>query len=146
MSQPTVFGPDSITLEGRLGSRYWIHHPYCFTGDPAVDERLSGYPVVVFQPPGKPAHDTPVVVALQGMAAPYQWNAFLVPTLLDMGIACVCFDTPFAGERSLTRSHRGDVLSELLLLLDRGVGISAALVPLLMQAVARDIQTVLGLL
>ena len=26
------------------------------------------------------------------MAAPHQWNGFIVPTLLDMGIACVLFD------------------------------------------------------
>src|SRR5262245_2343803 len=71
----TIYGPDPIILDGRTGSRYWIHHPFQFTGNSAVDERLSGYPLAVFQPSGRAPHETPVVIALQGLAAPYQWNA-----------------------------------------------------------------------
>jgi hypothetical protein len=129
MNPATVYGPDAITLEGRSGHRYWVCDPFRFTGNASVDERLSAYPVVVFRPEGRPAHHTPAVVGLQGMAAPYQWNAFLVPTLLDMGIACVLFDTPLAGERSLARCHQGDVLAELLPLVERGVSLRSGLVP-----------------
>jgi hypothetical protein len=68
-----------------------------------------------------------------------------VPTLLDMGIACMLFDTPLAGERSLARNHRGDIVSELVPLLEKGIRPRAALVPLLMQAVAQDFATVLEL-
>src|SRR5205085_88099 len=105
---------------GRQGDRYWIHDSFPFTGHLDLDERLSGYPVAVFVPP-RPAHETPVVIGLQGMAAPFQWNAFLVPTLLDMGIACVLFDTPLAGERSLVRNYRSDIISEIVPLADQRV-------------------------
>jgi hypothetical protein len=142
MSTPNIYGPEPLILDGRLGCRYWIHQPIKFTGNQEIDERLSGYPVAVFQPECRPAHQTPTVIGLQGMAAPYQWNAFLVPTLLDMGIACVLFDTPLAGERSVARNHRGDVLSELMPLLEQNVTPHAGLVPLLMEVVARDIATV----
>ena len=141
-----VYGPDPISVEGRQGSRYWVHHPSVLTGNDHVDERLSGYPVVVFQPHGRPASQTPIVLGLQGMAAPWQWNAFLVPTLLDMGIACVLFDTPFAGERSLSRTHRGDVLSEVRPLSEHGVKVRAGLVPRLMEAVTDDFQIVVDLI
>src|SRR5208282_5762128 len=117
MSSPTIYGPDPICLEGRTGDRYWIHHPYEFTGHTVADERLSGYPVAVFQPQGRDPRHTPVVVGLQGMAAPYQRNGFIVPTLLEMGIACVLLDTPMAGERSLARDYRGDAVSEVTALL-----------------------------
>jgi len=119
--------------------------PFRFTGDALADERQSVYPVAVFRPEGRPTHLTPVVVGLQRMAAPYRWNAFLVPTLLAMGLACVLFDTPLAGERSLARCHNGDVLAELLPLAERGVVLRSGLVPLLMEAVARDLRTVLAL-
>jgi hypothetical protein len=146
VSDRKVYGPEPICLEGRSGSRYWVHHPFPFTGHAEVDDRLAGFPVAVFGPPGRPAHQTPVVLALQGMSAPWHWNAFLVPPLLDMGIACVLFDTPFAGERSLARNHRGDIVSELAPLLERRVRPGAALVPLLVQTVARDFGTVLDLI
>lgn len=89
---------------------------------------------------------TPVVVGLQGMAAPYQWNTFLVPTLLDMGIACALFDTPFGGERSLARNHSGNVLSEVVSLREQQVPLRTDLVLSLMEVVTRDFQTVLGLI
>src|SRR6202042_70994 len=113
--------------------RYWVHHPSPLTEDAVVDERLAGYPVAVFLPHGRPAAETPIVIGLQGMAAPYQWNAFLVPTLLDMGIACVLFDTPFAGERSLSRNYRGHVLSEARPLWEQNVRFQASLVLRLME-------------
>ena len=46
--------------------------------------RLCSYPVYVFQPSTRLPHDTPVVFALQGMAAPSDWNAFIIPTLLGI--------------------------------------------------------------
>jgi hypothetical protein len=146
MESPTIHGPDPIDLEGRRGSRYWVHHPVGYTRHSLVEQRLSGYPVAVFQPAGRPAHQTPVVVGLQGMAAPYQWNAFLLPTLLDMGIACVLFDIPLAGERSLARNHLGDPISEVTALLEHSVALETAFVPWLMQTVARDFATVFHLI
>ena len=142
----TVYGPTPVTMEGREGVRYWIHSPYAFTGHPEVDDCLSGYPVLLFQPAGRPAAETPVVIGLQGIAAPLQWNAFLVPTLLDMGIACVLFDTPLAGERSLTRNFRGDIVSEVVPMVRKRVRVGAPLVLRLMDAVAHDFRTVLDLI
>jgi hypothetical protein len=145
MNSPAVYGPDSLQLDGRHGYRYWIHHPYRFTGNADVDDRLSGYPVAVFLPPSRPPAQTPIFIGLQGLAAPYCWNAFLISTLVDMGIACVLFDTPLAGERSLARTNRGSAISELRPLLDWGIAIEAGIVPLVMDAVARDLGTVLSL-
>jgi hypothetical protein len=144
--EPTLYGPDAIELAGRRGHRYWVHHPLTFCGRADVDERLSGYPVAVFQPPGRPTHETPVVIGLQGLAAPYTQNAFILPTLLDRGIACVLFEVPAAGERSLVRAYDSDVLTELQGFADRGVRITARLVIGLFHAVARDFGTVLGLI
>src|SRR4051812_21953868 len=145
-AQAAIHGPDSLTLEGRTGHRYWIHHPYAFTGHAGVDQRLSGYPVVVFQPGGRDPRHTPLVLGLQGMAAPCAWNGFLVPTLLDMGIACVLFDTPLAGERSLVRTHNGDAIREVTGLLEHRVSLQPALVPRIFDAVAQDFPVILQLL
>jgi alpha-beta hydrolase superfamily lysophospholipase len=146
MSEPIVHGPEVIHLEGRPGSRYWVHHPFSITGDSAVDEALSSYPLAVFRPEGRdPAH-TPVVIALQGIAAPFQWNSFLVPTLLDMGIACALFDTPLAGERSLIRHAPGDVFQQVQALVEHRVRLTTSMVGLAMDMVARDLTTVAALL
>jgi hypothetical protein len=142
---PEIYGPDPITLEGRSGLRYWIRHPYVFTGNREVDERLSGFPVAIFQPAGRRPEETPLLVGLQGMAQPYVFNSFLVPALLDMGIAVVLFDTPLAGERSLIRSGVGEIVSEIVPLIARRVHIRSSLLQHIMEAVARDMQTVLGL-
>jgi hypothetical protein len=141
----SIFGPDPLSLDGRTGLRYWVHHPYPLTGHPGADERLAGYPVAVFLPSGRPAGETPVLVGLQGMAAPYSWNSFLVPTLLDMGIACVLFDAPLAGERSLARKANGSIFTELLPLARLGVTLDVAVVGRLLDVVARDLGTVLHL-
>src|SRR5260370_9674498 len=122
----TIHGPTTVTVEGREGVRYWVHSPYVFTGHSEVDERLSGYPVVVFQPRGRPPAQTPVVIGLQGIAAPLQWNGFLVPTLLAIGLPCVLFDTPLARERRLTRSFRGDIVGEVVPLIRKRVRVGAA--------------------
>ncbi len=143
--EPTLYGPDPIDLAGRRGCRYWIEHPFPFTGNRKADDRLSGYPVALFQPQGRPAEQTPVVIGLQGMAAPYQWNELLVPTLLDMGMACILFDTPGGGERSLARTFDGDVLAELQALAEWQVPISASFIVRLFEAVARDFRVVLRL-
>jgi pimeloyl-ACP methyl ester carboxylesterase len=141
----TIHGPTPVTLGGRQGLRYWVQHPFVFTGRPEVDERLSGYPVLVFQPAGRPPAETPLVIGLQGIAAPLEWNGFLVPTLLDMGLACVLFDTPLAGERSLVRNHLGDIVNEVVPLVRHRAKIGTYLVLRLFQAVARDFRTVLDL-
>jgi hypothetical protein len=142
---PEIYGPEPIQMEGRSGLRYWIRHPFVFTGNHEVDERLSGYPVAVFQPTGRQPENTPVLVGLQGMAQPYTFNSFLVPALLDMGITCVLFDTPLAGERSLVRTGTGDIVAEIVPLIARRVHIRSLLLQRIMEAVARDLQTVLGL-
>ena len=145
MSSPVIHGPTPLCLEGRTGHRYWIHHPYAFTGHPAADERLSGYPVAVFLPQGRDPASTPLVVGLQGMAGPYQRNGFLVPTLLDMGIACVLFDTPLAGERSLARDFQGEAVNEVAALLYHKAPLRPSILPAMMEAVARDLATILHL-
>jgi hypothetical protein len=142
---PEIYGPEPIMLEGRSGWRYWVRHPFIFTGNHDVDERLSGYPVALFQPQGRKPAETPILVGLQGMAQPYVFNSFLVPAMLDMGIACLLFDTPLAGERSLVRSGVGDIVSEIVPLIARRVHIRSILLQRIMEAVARDLQTVLGL-
>lgn len=139
---PCIHGPDPIHLEGCQGSRYWVHHPFVFTGDGETDKALSSYPVAVFQPHGRNAADTPVVFALQGMAAPYQWNGFIIPTLLSMGIACVLFDAPFAGERSLIRNHPGDAVMQVIPLVEKNLTLDSRTTFNMMGAMARDLQTV----
>jgi hypothetical protein len=63
-----------------------------------------------------------------------------------MGIACVLFETPCAGERSLIRAYDGDVLHELLAFAQRGVPITTGLILRLFELVARDFRTVLELI
>jgi len=144
-TESTITGPDPIELGGRPGHRYAVADPFPFTGVPAVDVRLSSYAVAVFRPEHRPARETPVVVALNGMAAPYHWLGFLGPTLLDMGIACVLFETPLAGDRSVVRAGKGDIVQELMGFVEHRVPISAALVVSLFHAVAKDYATVLRL-
>ena len=146
MNTAAIYGPDPIHLEGRTGSRYWVHHDYEFTGNAEVDARLSGYPVAVFQPVGRMASDTPIVISLQGIAAPYQLNSFIIPTLLDMGICCVLFDAPLGGERSLTRTFKGDSLIEAQAFRKHGVPLSTGLVLAMMDAVGRDFATIIRLI
>jgi hypothetical protein len=145
MIEATTCGPEPLVWEGRHGLRYWMEHPFTFTGDRRVDTAVTGYPVAVFLPDGRPAAETPVVLALQGMAAPFQWNAFLVPTLLDMGIACVFFETPMAGERSLSRSN-GNVLDEVVACEALGVPVTSKVILSLTECVTRDIGTVFRML
>ncbi|HEY8503686.1 MAG TPA: hypothetical protein VIL46_03835 [Gemmataceae bacterium] len=144
--EATVYGPEPIELRFRRGARYWVHHPCRVTGRPEIDERLSDYPVAVFLPPGRRPAETPVLIGLQGLAAPYHWNGMFLPTLLDMGIACVLFDTPLGGERSLLRLHDGNVLAELEALQRGGVRVTPGLVRWMFEAVARDFGTVTRLI
>jgi hypothetical protein len=116
-----IYGPDPITFEGVSGHRYWFVEPFHLTGIPELDEKLSGFPVAVFLPDNRPLHQTPLVIGLQGMCAPYGLNAFIVPTLTQMGIAVALFDTPFAGERSLVRTFTAVVENEIKPLLERGI-------------------------
>jgi hypothetical protein len=136
----------SLELHGRTGVSYWLHEPFRFTGHAEVDDRLSGFPVAVFQPEQRSPAETPVVFMLQGMAAPYQWNGYLVPTLLDMGIGCVLFDAPLGGERSLARTHMGDILGEARALAQRGILPRGELFPAVLNAVARDFTRIIGLI
>jgi hypothetical protein len=116
-----IYGPETINLEGVNGDRYWFYEPYPYIGVADIDERLSGFPVVVFLPPHRTGQDVPLVIGLQGMCAPYGLNAFIIPTLTQMGIAVALFDTPFAGERSLIRTFTAKVEKEIQPLIERGI-------------------------
>ncbi|KAB8332420.1 alpha/beta hydrolase [Scytonema tolypothrichoides VB-61278] len=134
-----IYGPDPITFEGVTGHRYWFNEPFSFTGVADIDERLSGFPVAVFLPCHRPAHQTPLVIGLQGMSAPYGWNAFIVPTLTQMGIAVALFDTPFAGERSLVRTFSAVVQNEIKPLVDGGIAFDTQLLLRIFRCTTRDI-------
>ncbi|BAZ28111.1 hypothetical protein NIES4074_05420 [Cylindrospermum sp. NIES-4074] len=137
-----IYGPDAINFEGVNGDRYWFHNPYSYTGITDIDERLSGFPVSVFLPHHRPARDTPLVIGLQGMCAPYGWNAFIVPTLTQMGIAVALFETPLAGERSLVRTFTAVVQNEIKPLVDRGIAFDTQLLLSIFRQTAGDISRV----
>lgn len=137
-----IYDPEPITFEGVTGHRYWIHEPFEFTRVADVDERLSGFPVAVFLPNNRLAHQTPLVIGIQGMCAPYGWNAFIVPTLTQMGIAVALFDTPLAGERSLIRTFTALVGKEIEPLLDRDIPFDTQLLLQIFKCTARDIAIV----
>lgn len=135
-----IHGPDPITLEGRAGYRYWVHDYFEFTSDQQTNERLSGFPFAVFLPEWRAREQTPIVIGLQGMGAPYQWNGFIVPTLLDMGIGCVLVEQPLAGERSLVRNYQAKIGLELFPLKKTG----DRFILNMMECLARDCKTVLS--
>lgn len=134
-----ISSPDPITFEGIIGHRYWIHEPFTFTGIADTDERLSGFPVAIFLPPNRPTSEAPLVIGLQGMCAPYGWNAFIVPTLTQMGIAVALFDTPLAGERSLVGTFSGLVQNEIAPLLNRRIPFNTQLLLQIFSCTTRDI-------
>ena len=137
-----IHEPDSITFEGVTGDRYWFYEHYSYTGVADIDERLSGFPVAVFLPHNRPREHTPLVIGLQGMCAPYGWNAFIVPTLTQMGIAVALFDTPFAGERSLVRTFTSIVDKEIKPLLDRRIPFDTAMLLSMFRTTANNIAQV----
>ncbi|MCF4967575.1 alpha/beta hydrolase [Nostoc sp. CMAA1605] len=137
-----IYGADEITFAGVRGDRYWFYEPYPYTGVSDIDEKLSGFPVAVFLPQHRPRHHTPLVIGLQGMCAPYGWNAFIVPTLTQMGIAVALFDTPLAGERSLVRSFTSLAQNEIKPLLDRGIAFDTAMLLSIFRSTANDIAKV----
>ncbi|QLE57801.1 alpha/beta hydrolase [Nostoc sp. TCL26-01] len=134
-----IYGADAINFHGVNGDRYWFHEPYAYTGVADIDERLSGFPVAVFLPNHRPRQHTPLVIGLQGMCAPYGWNAFIVPTLTQMGIAVALFDPPLAGERSLVRTSTALVQNEIKPLIERGIPFDTALFLSIFQRTASDI-------
>ncbi|BAY25692.1 hypothetical protein NIES2100_54980 [Calothrix sp. NIES-2100] len=137
-----IYGPDTINFDGVNGDRYWFDEPYPYTGINEVDERLSGFPVAVFLPQNRPPQDTPLVIGLQGMSAPYGWNAFLVPTLTQMGIAVALFDTPLAGERSLVRTFTAVVQNEIQPLINQGIAFDTALLLSIFRNTASNIASI----
>ncbi|MEM9543589.1 MAG: alpha/beta hydrolase [Cyanobacteria bacterium P01_E01_bin.42] len=137
-----IYGPDPIVFEGISGDRYWYHSPFFFTGVGEIDHRLSGFPVAVFTPRDRDPRESPLVIGIQGMCAPYGWNAFLVPTLTKMGMTVALFDTPLAGERSLARAFTADFCHEIQPLLERGITFDVALLMQIFSCVARDIRLV----
>jgi pimeloyl-ACP methyl ester carboxylesterase len=134
-----TYGPDVINFEGVNGHRYWFYEPFVYTGIIEIDERLSGFPVSIFLPQYRPLHETPLVIGLQGMGAPYGWNAFIVPTLTEIGIAVALFDTPFAGERSLARTFTALVQDEIKPLNQIGVSFDTKLLLQIFGSTAHDI-------
>ncbi|MEA5549642.1 alpha/beta hydrolase [Anabaena cylindrica UHCC 0172] len=134
-----IYGADAINVEGVNGERYWFHEPHSYTGVADIDNRLSGFPVAVFLPSHRPVQNTPLIIGLQGMCAPYSWNNFIVPTLTQMGIAVALFDTPFAGERSLVRTSTAVVENEIKPLVDRGIPFNTELLSKIFQQTAVDI-------
>ncbi|HEY9656296.1 MAG TPA: hypothetical protein V6C50_12495 [Crinalium sp.] len=137
-----IYGSDPITFNGIQGHRYWFNEPFSFTGVTDVDQQLSGFPVAIFLPHNRPTCQTPLVIGIQGMCAPYGWNAFIVPTLTQMGIAVALFDTPLAGERSLVRTFSGLVQNEMTPLLKRRVSLDTQLLLRIFSCTARDIRLV----
>lgn len=137
-----IYGADAITFEGVTGDRYWFYEHYPYTGVADIDERLSGFPVAVFLPRHRPREHTPLVIGLQGMCAPYGWNAFIVPTLTQMGIAVALFDTPLAGERSLVRTFTSMVDKEIKPLLERGIPFDTAMLLSIFRSTANNIARV----
>jgi hypothetical protein len=137
-----IYGPDAITFDGVSGHRYWFHEPFAYSGVADIDERLSGFPVAVFLPDNRPRHQSPEAFGLQGMSAPYGWNAFIVPTLTQMGIAVALFDTPLAGERSLVRTFTALVENEIKPLVDRGIPFDTKLLLQIFRSSALDIARV----
>jgi hypothetical protein len=134
-----IYGPETINFDGVNGDRYWFYEPDTYVGVGDIDERLSGFPVAVFLPPHRTKQDVPLVIGLQGMCAPYGLNAFIVPTLTQMGIAVALFDTPFAGERSLVRTFTAKVDKEIQPLVDRGIPFDTKLLLHLFRKNADDI-------
>lgn len=141
-----IHGPEPLELAGRQGVRYWVHNPYEMLGQPDADKALTSFPLAVFQPPHRDPARTPVLLALQGMAAPYHWNSFLVPQLVDRGIAVALFDTPLAGERTLIADGTEDILRKLTPYVERGIPLTLRLVQGMFEAVALDFALVRDLL
>ncbi|MEA5514834.1 alpha/beta hydrolase [Nodularia sp. UHCC 0506] len=137
-----IYGPDAINFEGVNGHRYWFEESFPYTGIADIDERLSGFPVAIFLPQNRPVQHTPLVIGLQGMCAPYGLNAFIVPTLTQMGIAVALFDTPLSGERSLVRSFTAVVEHEIKPLIERGVCFDTKLFLHIFRQIAIDIARV----
>lgn len=137
-----IYGPEPIVFEGVSGDRYWFHESFPFTGIADIDEQLSGFPVSIFIPPNRPTHQMPLLIGIQGMCAPYGMNAFIVPTLIQMGIATVLFDTPLGGERSLVRTFTALVEQEIMPLLDRDISFDTKMLAQIFSSVARDINWV----
>lgn len=137
-----IYGPDPINIDGVSGDRYWFEEPSHVTGNPYVDKHLSGFPVAIFRPSDRHPSQTPLVIGLQGMGAPYGWNGFIVPTLTQMGIAVALFDTPFAGERSLSRRFTGLINDEIIPLAEFNVKIDTQVLSQIFQRVAIDISQI----
>lgn len=136
---PTIAEAEAVWMEGHLGQRYLIHQPNCLTGVLELDRPLNTFPVLVFRPAGRPPAETPLVIGVQGLSAPLQWNAFLIPTLLDRGIAVALLDAPLGGERTLARTFRGSLPMELVPLLQAGVPFGTWFLPRVMETFAANL-------
>jgi len=130
---------------GFHGHRYWIDAPCELTGEARADVVLSRYPVHVFLPQDRPAAETPIVLALQGIANPWYENLFILPTLLSRGIAVVFVEQPFAGERGFAPDKPGELLEQLSRLPDPTFAIDDRFMERFMHTMSRDLRIALGI-
>ncbi|HLP88570.1 MAG TPA: alpha/beta hydrolase [Nostocaceae cyanobacterium] len=137
-----IYGPEPINLEGVNGHRYWFDELYSYTGVADIDQRLSAFPVAVFLPQNRPAQGAPLVIGLQGVSAPYQYNGFIVPTLTKMGFAVALLETLFAGERSLVRTFTTKPHKEIQPLVERNIPFNTDLFLRMFQRTSVDIARV----
>ena len=140
-----IYPPEQTTHHGFHGHRYWVEAPCKLTGEARADAVLSRYPVHVYLPRNRPAAETPIVLALQGIANPWHENLFILPTLLSRGIAVVFVEQPFAGERGFAHDKPGDILEQLARLPDPTIAIDDRLMERVMHTVSRDLHIALNI-
>lgn len=133
-----------IEWEGCRGERWWIDPPgrKIFNME-NVDRTVSPFPLAVFAPASAQS-TTPVIVCIQGLSAPYGWNAFLIPTILSMGLVAVLIEAPLAAERSPARDFTAHVGIDMDALASLGVTIGPNILRILMQTMSSDIATAMA--
>lgn len=145
MTVPVPGGSAEDLGAARVGGvavrRYRVRRPFAYTGDAAVDEALSTYEAAVAWPavlrPG-----APVVVGMNGIAAPYETAAFVLDAVTAAGGVGVLVETPLSGSRSLVGDRSRNPARELAPLVERGVAVTPAFLRRLMEGVAGDLVAV----
>ncbi len=140
-----IYPPEQTARNGFHGYRYWVDAPCKLTDEARADAVLSRYPVHVFLPRNRPAAETPILLALQGMANPWYENLFILPTLLSRGIAVVFVEQPFAGERGFAPDKPGDMLEQLVRLPNPTIEIDDRLMERFMHTISRDLRIALDI-
>lgn len=88
---------------GHTLKRIKVQNPRVWSGVPEVDEALTNYEIHVASP--KRSGKIPVLISTQGITAPINFSFYQIKQTLDMGIAWVGIDTPFAGSRTITNGR-----------------------------------------